>query len=578
MSPVRGCSSVGRVLEWHSRGHGFDSRQLHKRKNGPAFNRRTICFFKRPVVEYRARRINYRADVIFTSPFPDIDLPEVALSSLVLRHADRLADKPAFIDGATGRVVTFGEFALSVKRFAGGLVAHGFAKGAVVAVMAPNSAEYAIAFHGTAYMGGIVTTINPTYTEREVHHQLTDAGADVLVTVKAFLDTATAATNGTGVKHILVIDSDEAVGSAEPFVSWFGEALAHQVPVDAHDLVALPYSSGTTGLSKGVMLTHHNLVSNVLQVNTVSGLNEHESIDAILPFFHIYGMQVMMNCGLAAGSTIVSLGRFDLVQFLTMHQTYKITRSYLAPPVVLALAKMPIVADYDLSGLRIVMSGAAPLSAELALEAGSRLGVEVVQGYGMTEMSPVSHVTASGQFKPGSVGVTVPNARTKIVDPSTNEPLGIGHDGEVWVSGPNVMAGYLNNPNATEATIDADGWLHTGDLGHIDADGHLYIVDRLKELIKYKGYQVPPAELEALLLTHPSVADSAVIGIPDDEAGELPVAFISIKPGHETTTDEIMAFVNDQVAHYKKLRRITVIDVIPKSASGKILRRELRKS
>ena len=516
--------------------------------------------------------------MIFTSPFPDIEIPQVALSSLVLQHADRLADKPAFIDGATGRLVTFGDFAALVKRFAGGLLEHGLHKGSVVAVMAPNSAEYAVAFHGTAFMGGIVTTINPIYTEREVHHQLTDANASVLVTVTAFLDTAVAAIAGTNVNHVLVIDSDEPIGQATPFASWMGQPLAHQAPVEPDDLVALPYSSGTTGLSKGVMLTHRNLVANVLQTNTVSGLNEHESIDAILPFFHIYGMQIMMNCGLTAGSTIVTLGRFDLVQFLTMHQTHKITRSFLAPPVVVALAKMPIVADYDLTGLRVVMSGAAPLSAELALEAGRRLGVEVVQGYGMTEMSPVSHITPSGQFKPGSVGVTVPNARTMIVDPSTNTPLDVDQDGEVWVSGPNIMAGYLNNPTATAVTIDADGWLHTGDLGHVDADGHLYIVDRLKELIKYKGYQVPPAELEALLLTHPSVADSAVIGVPDDEAGELPVGFISIKAGHDTTPEEIMAFVNDQVAHYKKLRRLTVIDVIPKSASGKILRRELRKS
>ena len=202
--------------------------------------------------------------------------------------------------------------------------------------------------------------------------------------------------------------------------------------------------------------------------------------------------------------------------------------------MVIALAKHPVVDNYDLSALRWMLSGAAPLSADLAIECGQRLGCEVVQGYGMTELSPVSHATPSGMFKPGSVGVTVPNTEVNIVDPATGSPLGVDQDGEVWVRGPQVMKGYLNNESATKNTIDDDGWLHTGDIGHIDADGHLFIVDRLKELIKYKGFQVPPAELEALLLTHPQIADAAVIGLPDDEAGEIPAAYIVLKQGQDS--------------------------------------------
>ena len=266
----------------------------------------------------------------------------------------------------------------------------------------------------------------------------------------------------------------------------------------------------------------------------------------MLPFFHIYGMQVLMNLGLRAGATIVTMPRFDLEQFLSLHQEHRLTRAFVAPPMVVALAKHPVVDNYDLSALRWILSGAAPLSADLAIECGRRLGCEVVQGYGMTELSPVSHATPAGMFKPGSVGVTVPNTEVNIVDPATESPLGVDQDGEVWVRGPQVMKGYLNNEAATKSTIDDDGWLHTGDIGHIDADGHLFIVDRLKELIKYKGFQVPPAELEALLLTHPQIADAAVIGLPDDEAGEIPAAYVVLKQGQDATAADIQRFVAEQ--------------------------------
>jgi 4-coumarate--CoA ligase len=216
------------------------------------------------------------------------------------------------------------------------------------------------------------------------------------------------------------------------------------------------------------------------------------------------------------------------------------------------------------------------LGAELAEEAATRLGCEVAQGYGMTELSPVSHATPAGQFKPGTIGILTPSTMGQIVDPESGKGLGIGEDGEIWVKGPQVMTGYLNNAEATAATIDEDGWLHTGDVGHVDDDGHFTIVDRLKELIKFKGFQVPPAELEALLVTHPAIADAAVIGVPDDEAGELPKAFIALKEGESTSAEEIQRFVADKVASYKQVRIVQFVDSIPKSASGKILRRLLR--
>jgi acyl-CoA synthetase (AMP-forming)/AMP-acid ligase II len=511
--------------------------------------------------------------MIHTSPLPAIDIATgMALSELVFRHAASHPDKAALIDGPSGRTITYGQLLDMSRRFAGGLKARGFGNGDVLALMSPNIPEYAVVFHGTAMAGGTVTTVNPTYTAHEVRHQLNDAGASLLVTVAMFAAVATEAAEGTGVTDIFQIGAAEGDRN---FVELFGEPI-DQVPVAGSDLAVLPYSSGTTGLSKGVMLTHDNLTANILQTMVPAQLRNDETIIAVLPFFHIYGMQVLMNSMLAAGGTIVTMPRFELEGFLKIHQEYGVTRSFVAPPIVVAMAKHPMVDQFDLSKLEQVFSGAAPLSAELALEAGGRLGCDVVQGYGMTELSPVSHLTPPGMFKPGSCGVTAPNTECVIVDPGSGERLGVDVDGELWVRGPQVMAGYLNNVAATEATIDADGWLHTGDIGHFDADGHLFVVDRLKELIKFKGFQVPPAELEALLLTHPAVADSAVIGKPDDEAGEIPIGFVVLKPGQTATADDIKAFVAERVATYKRLGDVTFLDAIPKSASGKILRRMLR--
>ncbi len=511
--------------------------------------------------------------MIHKSPYPDIVIPDQNLFEYVFEPAAAYADKPALIDGPSGRILSYRALEEGVRRLAGGLVEHGFRRGDVVGIMSPNLPEYAIVFHGVAMAGGAVTTINPTYTAGEVKHQLEDAGARILITVPPFLETARQAVVETAVEKIYVIGDSDAAPS---LTALMGEPLAEPVPVDGEDVVALPYSSGTTGLSKGVMLTHRNLVANLEQASAMVKVDQDEVLIAVLPFFHIYGMQVLMNLGLRVGASIVTMPRFDLEQFLQLHEQYGVTRSFVAPPIVVAFAKHPLVDRFDLSALRQVFSGAAPLSAELALEAGARLGCEVVQGYGMTELSPVSHTTGPGMFKPGSVGVTSPSTETMIVDPATGEALGYNQDGEVWVRGPQVMKGYLNNPEATALTIDAEGWLHTGDIGHIDEDGHLYVVDRLKELIKYKGFQVPPAELEALLLTHPAVADAAVIGLPDDEAGEIPAGYVVLKPGQEAAPEELQEFVAGQVAHYKALQRVTFVDEIPKSASGKILRRVLR--
>ena len=493
----------------------------------------------------------------------------------MLSGAGRHPDRTALIDGTTGRSLSYGQLHRQVHSLAGGMQAWGVTSGTVVGLMAPNIPEYAVVFHAVAVAGGAVTTINPTCTAGEVRAQLTDSGARLLVTTQDFHATATAAANGTDVRQIVTIDGDGSPDQTS-LTGLFGEPI-EQVPVDpTRHVVALPYSSGTTGLPKGVMLTHRNLVANLAQTRAVLSYSDDREVAlAVLPFFHIYGMQVLMNNLLEAGVTVVTMPRFDLAVALDLIQRQRVTRFFAVPPIVLALAKHPLVADYDLSSLRQVLSGAAPLSAELAQEASRRIGCEVVQGFGMTELSPVSHGTPPGDFRPGSSGVALPHTESRIVDPATGDDLPDGHVGELLIRGPQVMQGYLGNPEATAETIDQDGWLHTGDLARID-DGHLYVVDRLKELIKVKGFQVAPAEVEAVLLDHPDVADAAVVAIPDDEAGELPIAYVVPTPGTELDPDQIRRYVDQRVAAYKRLTCVIPTDAIPKSASGKVLRRVLR--
>ena len=509
-----------------------------------------------------------------TSPYGTVEIPDVSLPELMTHSASALGAKSALVDGPSGRTITYEQFVGGMRAVASGLQVRGFAKGDVMAVFLPNLPEYALVFHGVALAGGINTTINPLYTAEELAFQLNDSKARFLVTIPQFLDRALEAKEKSGVEEVFVLG--EAPG-ATPFTELMGAGAPEEVAIDPNeDLVVLPYSSGTTGLPKGVMLTHRNLVANIVQAEKCQLVTPEDTIIAVLPFFHIYGMNVIMNIGLHRGATVVTMPRFDLERFLQLIQDHKVTRAYLVPPIVLALAKHPIVQKYDLSNLRLIMSGAAPLGSELATACGDRIGCYVMQGYGLTETSPVTHCIPEdpGRNKPGSIGPVIPNTEAIVVDPASGEEAQPGELGEVWIRGPQVMRGYLNNDEATKITIDGDGWLHTGDIGRVDEEGYFFLVDRLKELIKYKGYQVPPAELEALIITHPRVSDVAVIGVPDEEAGEIPKAFVVT--AEDLSGDELMAWVAEHVAPYKKVRRVQIVEEIPKSASGKILRRVLK--
>jgi acyl-CoA synthetase (AMP-forming)/AMP-acid ligase II len=517
------------------------------------------------------------------SAWPDVAIPDVSITEFVLRHAERLRDRPALVDGPSGRTLTYGQLVESIRRVATGLARRGFRKGDVFAIYAPNLPEYAVIFNAVATLGGINTTVNPLYTVGELATQLKDSRARFLITVPTFLDKAREAAGKTGIDEVFVFG---AADGARPFAELL-EAPPQPPSVTINprtDVVALPYSSGTTGLPKGVMLTHHNLVSNLRQcegAENFDGFKEGDRIIAVLPFFHIYGMVVIMKLGLCQGGTIVSVPRFDFEEFLTLVQKYRITIAPLVPPIVLGLVKHPAVSQFDLSSVRLVFSGAAPLGEDQARALSQKLGCPVVQGYGMTEASPVTHLspTRNAPVKPGSVGCVVPNTEVTLVDVLTGaEVVGPRQEGELWIRGPQIMKGYLNRPEETAACLDGDGWYHTGDVGYVDEDGWFFIVDRTKELIKYKGMQVAPAELEALLLTHPAVLDCAVIRKADEEAGEIPKAYVVLKADETSRATDgaaLMAFVAERVAPHKRIRDLEFIDQIPKSASGKILRRLL---
>ncbi len=513
---------------------------------------------------------------IIRSPHPPVAIPDVSLVPFVLRRAAELADKPAIVCGATGHSYTYGALATAINRVAAGLHAHGIRKGDVVGLVSPNHPDFAVVFFAVASVGAICSTVNPVATAEEIGAQFADSEAVMLVTIPALYDKcATAARLAATVREIVVIGEAEG---ATPYVELFAHGdLPPAVEIDpATDVVALPYSSGTSGIPKGVMLTHRNLVANLTQARGSELLfSERDRLLGVLPFFHIYGMVVIMGGALVEGATLISLPRFDLEQVLRLIQDEQITYANVVPPIILALAKHPMVAQYDLSSLRMLLSGAAPLGAELADACATRLGVAVRQGYGLTETSPVTHFHPyrSERLLPASVGPALANTECRLVDPLSGNDVPTGTPGELWIRGPQVMKGYFNKPEATAACLTADGWFKTGDVAIADDHGWFQIVDRVKELIKYKGQQVAPAELEAVLLSHPAIADAAVIPVADDEAGEIPKAFVVLRA--PLSPVEIMAYVAERVSPYKKIRQVEITERIPKSPSGKILRRQL---
>ncbi|KAK4269548.1 hypothetical protein QN277_022691 [Acacia crassicarpa] len=527
--------------------------------------------------------VNPQTNFIFRSKLPDIYIPKhLPLHSYCFENLAEFGSRPCLINAPTGDIYTYYDVELTARRVASGLNKFGVGQGDVIMVLLPNSPEFVFSFLGASFRGAMTTAANPFFTAAEVAKQAKASKAKLIVTQSNFFEKV----KDIDVKLIFV-DSPPDGHSHFSELSQADEKDIPEVEINTDDAVALPYSSGTTGLPKGVMLTHKGLVTSIAQ--QVDGENpnlyfHHEDVIlCVLPLFHIYSLNSVLLCGLRAKAAIMLMPKFEINALLGLIQKYKVSIAPVVPPIVLAISKSPDIDKYDLSSVRVLKSGGAPLSKELedsvrAKFPKARLG----QGYGMTEAGPVLTMSLAFakepmEVKAGACGTVVRNAEMKIVDPDTSHSLPRGHPGEICIRGDQIMKGYLNDPEATKRTIDEEGWLHTGDIGYIDEDDELFIVDRLKELIKYKGFQVAPAELEALLLSHPHISDAAVVPMKDEAAGEVPVAFVVRSNGHtQTTEDDIKQFVSKQVVFYKRISRVFFIDAIPKSPSGKILRKDLR--
>ena len=508
------------------------------------------------------------------------------------KSVEKHGDKAALVDGITGTSITYQEAkSLSIK-FGNGLRKWGFQKGDVLAVFLPNCPEYMLSLTGAIGAGGVVTTVNPSYTATEVARQLDMSGASFILTKSSMFNVTTEAVKKCN-KPIQVVLLDkrtsqicykDVIKEGEPV--WSAEISDS---INNEDICLLPYSSGTTGLPKGVMLTAQNIISNIYQMVYGKELGFIEETTesyqtrtiCVLPMFHAFGMGVTSLPTLHAGGQLITLPSFEPNSFLNAMEKYEPTFMHFAPPLVGFCAANPNVEEKHLKSIKHIMVGAAPVGESL-IDAFKQKApnVHFREGYGMTELSPVATMTIVDLFKPGSCGVLLPNMEAKILDLGTGEALGPNETGELCLRGPNIMKGYLDNDKATEETIQS-GWLRTGDIALYNDLGRIFIVDRLKELIKVKGFQVPPAELEDLIRGHPLTSDVAVIGIPDPLKGEVPRAYIVLKPDVKEPKDicqkEINDFINEHVAEYKRLAGgIEFIDAIPKSAAGKILRKDLK--
>ncbi|KAK6436690.1 hypothetical protein LTR95_007111 [Oleoguttula sp. CCFEE 5521] len=535
------------------------------------------------------------------SPYADVDIPNVGLWDFLFERKDREYpdDKAIFVDAATSRSYSIAQVKQAASDFGKGLKgAWEWEKGDVLALYTPNSIDTPVVMWGTLWAGGIISPANPGYTVDELAFQLKDSGAKALCTQYDQLETALKAASIAGIpddRVILLGDKKDETAKFKHFSSVrnvAGTSRYRRTKVDSdRDLAFLVYSSGTTGHPKGVMLSHRNIVANTMQITAgeatdlswkpAPGRPEGDSILAFLPFFHIYGLTVILHQSIYSGYKCVVMPKFDIEQWCSLVQQHKITFAYIVPPVALLLSKHPIVDKYDLSSIRMLNSGAAPLTREIVDAVHKRKQLPIKQGYGLSETSPTTHTQPWSQWNEtiGSVGTLLPNQTAKYMSPEEKE-LPTGEVGELWIKGPNVFKGYLNNPEGTKNALTEDGYFKTGDVGYQDKNGNFFITDRVKELIKYKGFQVPPAELEGLLASNPNIADVAVIGIyREDLASEVPLAYVvpSKGTGSPELEKEIVDWLAAKVANHKKLRGgVKFTDEIPKSASGKILRRMLK--
>ena len=511
------------------------------------------------------------------------------LHGLILDSCRRHSQKTALMDSSCGRRLSYAEYGETIESLARGLITAGVRSGEVVAIFLPNSWEFCAAYHAATLAGAIPTLLNPTYREREVRYQLENSGAVVLISDGCNLEGIQL--GGLPALRRVYATRQSAPGT-EPFSALLKPSTAG-IPQPStpsqETLAALPYSSGTTGLPKGVMLSHRNLVANIYQTlgPDAAELSEDDRILCFLPLYHIYGLNVILNPSLILGATLTLMPRFQSQQLIPLLLEESITMMPLVPPAMNALCQVAEAGQFPRDHqVRWVKSGAAPLAPDLPRRFTSLTDILVCQGYGMTEASPVTHIgfLEPSLYRPDSIGHPVAQTDCRVIvetdlNSSSATEAAPGERGELVMRGPQFMLGYWNEPQATAAAL-RDGWYWSGDIVTRDSEGFFRVVDRRKEMIKYKGFAVAPAEVEAVLLEHPVVRECGVVGQIDADAGEIPVAFVALRNGFTSTKklgDELCGFVADRLTHYKQPRKIHFVDAVPKTASGKILRRELRK-
>ena len=512
---------------------------------------------------------------------PPILFPSESLTFPLRQAAQKFPEKVAVIAPENdGKETTYGWLEDKSSRIAASLAVLGTGPGDRIGLWMKNSLEYILSFYGILKAGAIVVPISTHYGSRELFDQLKITEAKGLLAQESLLNPVMGVFSALDALRFIVA---EGPGQLPQGMTAFSSLLEGSAGRDrsigtdpGKTLAVIPFSSGTTGLPKGVMLTHANLLSNLYQVVQAHEISDRDLMINQLPFFHIYGMTVLMGSSIMAGATQVLASRFRPVDdFLHLFEIHRPTLFFTAPLVIQEFCHHPLVPSMDWSRLRYINTGGAPLSPELQERFKHITGVPVMQGYGLTESSPTTHVNPVDKIKMGSIGLPLANTADKIADPMTGTELPSPQVGELWIRGPQIMKGYYNDQEATSLTL-VDGWLRTGDLARKDEEGYVFIVDRLKELIKTKGYQVPPAEIEHILVAHPDIEDAAVVGESHPDFGEVPVAYVVLRPNATLSCEEIINYAADGMAKYKRLAKVIFTDAIPRSPSGKVLRRVLK--